>query len=331
MFRSELPRLTIGLPVYNGDNFLAKAVDAILGQTFTDFELILSDNASTDGTEAMCRAYAERDPRVRYHRNETNLGAAPNYNQTFALSKPTEYFKWAAHDDEMAPTYLEKCIAALDADPDAVLCQSLVALIDDGGATLQVYDSGLSETRTGTRPSERLRPCVLTAHRNTEIFGVIRREAFARTLLHGDFHGCDLVLLAELALQGRFLQVPEPLFRNREHKARYTRATKRWATADWHNTTRRQSRFGKAWPMVVLGFHGAVRRHVPDRLERWRCYAVLPRWWLVGGNSYRSLVDLVCVVSPSAYRSIDRVKARLLRERGEPWVERWLKRPGGAG
>src|SRR4051794_3298661 len=92
------PKLSIGLPVYNGENFLAHAVDSILAQDFRDFELIISDNASTDRTAEICRGYAESDPRVRYVRFETNQGGSRNFCYVFELARG-EYFKWAAHDD----------------------------------------------------------------------------------------------------------------------------------------------------------------------------------------------------------------------------------------
>src|SRR5882762_1549884 len=115
-----MPRISIGLPVYNGENFITDALESILGQTYTDFELIISDNASTDRTEALCKSYAARDPRIRYWRNAENLGAARNFNRVFELSSG-EYFKWTAHDDVLAPDYLEKCIEASDRDPSVVL------------------------------------------------------------------------------------------------------------------------------------------------------------------------------------------------------------------
>ena len=96
------PRVSIGLPVYNGDNYLAETLDSILAQTFTDFELIISDNGSTDRTEAICRRYAAQDHRVRYVRNPSNLGAARNYKRAFELARG-EYFKWNGHDDPLAP------------------------------------------------------------------------------------------------------------------------------------------------------------------------------------------------------------------------------------
>ena len=85
MANSE-PRVSIGMPVYNGENYLAQALDSLLAQTFTDFEIVICGNASTDGTEALCREYAERDARIVYRRNESNVGAAANFNKVFGGS-----------------------------------------------------------------------------------------------------------------------------------------------------------------------------------------------------------------------------------------------------
>ena len=115
------PRVSIGLPVYNGERFLARAIDSLLAQDFVDFELVISDNASTDGTGEISRDYAARDPRIRYHRNERNIGAVGNFNRTLDLASG-EYFKWAAHDDWCAPQFLGRCVEVLDDDPSTVLC-----------------------------------------------------------------------------------------------------------------------------------------------------------------------------------------------------------------
>ena len=113
------PRVSIGLPVFNGERYLARAIESVLGQDFRDLELIVCDNASTDRTPEICAAYARRDARVRYFRNPRNLGAGPNYDRCFRLARG-EYFKWAAHDDRLAPDYLSRTVAALDAAPEAV-------------------------------------------------------------------------------------------------------------------------------------------------------------------------------------------------------------------
>ena len=110
------PKLSLGIPVYNGAAYLAQLFDCLRGQTLTDYEAIISDNASTDATEQICRRVAAADPRFRYQRNARNIGAAPNFNRVFEQATG-QYFKWTAHDDLLAPTYLERCVAVLDDDP----------------------------------------------------------------------------------------------------------------------------------------------------------------------------------------------------------------------
>jgi glycosyltransferase involved in cell wall biosynthesis len=117
------PMLTVGMPVYNADRFLAKALDSFLGQTFKDFELLISDNASTDRTEEICREYAARDHRIRYFRNPQNMGAGWNFRRVYSLANE-KYYKYAAHDDFIEPTFLEECTAALEADPGLVLAHA---------------------------------------------------------------------------------------------------------------------------------------------------------------------------------------------------------------
>ena len=112
------PRVTLGVPVFNGGPFLPETLDSLLNQTFSDLEVVISDNASTDRTEEICRAYAARDPRVRYYRNDVNRGAAWNHNRVFELARG-EFFKWSAADDLCAPEFLTLCVAALDRDPAA--------------------------------------------------------------------------------------------------------------------------------------------------------------------------------------------------------------------
>jgi glycosyltransferase involved in cell wall biosynthesis len=103
---SKIPRVSIGLPVFNGEKYLAEALDSILSQTYRDFKLIISDNASTDRTEQICREYAAKDRRIRYYRNEKNIGAPKNFNRVFELSSG-KYFRWDAFTHPSAkPNYL---------------------------------------------------------------------------------------------------------------------------------------------------------------------------------------------------------------------------------
>src|SRR5687768_13669514 len=114
------PKVSIGLPVYNGADFIQACVASLLAQDYGDFEIVISDNASTDRTEEICRDLVAKDNRVRYFRNETNLGACPNYNKVFHHARG-EYFKWAAHDDECHPAMIRRCVEVLSASPSSVV------------------------------------------------------------------------------------------------------------------------------------------------------------------------------------------------------------------
>ncbi|WP_339379132.1 glycosyltransferase family 2 protein [aff. Roholtiella sp. LEGE 12411] len=207
------PRLSIGLPVYNGDKFLKEAIDSLLAQTFEDFELIISDNASTDKTEEICRAYAEQDKRIRYYRNEKNIGCACNFNRTFELSSG-EYFKWAAYDDLHAPDFLMKCVEVLDKDPTVILCHSHAYFIDKHGKFIQNYEIKLKTDLL--QPHKRFHE-LLSRHVNYQCYGVIRASALRMVPPMGSYAQADATLLLRLGLLGRFYEIPEYLFFARYH------------------------------------------------------------------------------------------------------------------
>lgn len=215
------PRVSIGLPVYNGDRFLEAAVHSVLAQTYDDFELIVSDNASTDRTPEILARFASVDPRVRVSRNQTNLGAGPNYDRCFHLARG-EYFKWFAHDDLLDPTFLEKTVAALDATPDAILCAVSILEIDPDDREIRRYKPDVPGVESPDQLTRFLgaamafNPCV-------DYFSLIRREALVGTGLHGNYGGSDRVLIAELALRGRWVRIDEPLFINRDFPERFSR------------------------------------------------------------------------------------------------------------
>jgi glycosyltransferase involved in cell wall biosynthesis len=211
---NDKPRASIGIPVYNGERFLKEALDSILAQTFEDFELIISDNASTDGTEEICKAYAAKDQRIRYYRNEQNLGAAWNFNRVFELSSG-KYFKWAAHDDLHTPDFLLKCVDVLDQNSDVVLCHSKVKIIDENGKFLQNYEVKLNTE--SPKPQERFHE-LLSKHLCYQIFGLIRASTLRMTSLIGNYGHADGVLLLRLGLLGRFYEIPEYLFFSRKHQ-----------------------------------------------------------------------------------------------------------------
>jgi glycosyltransferase involved in cell wall biosynthesis len=305
---SSLPAVSIGLPVFNGENYLAEAIESALAQSFGDLELLIQDNASTDGTAEICAAYAARDPRVLYFRNARNLGAAPNYNLAHARARG-RYFKWLAHDDRMCPGYLAATVAKLDATPDAVLCNSVVQYIDGEGAPIGIYDSGLAKADAGS-PAARFRSLVLDSHSCVDFFGLIRRSAMADSLLHGPFHGADRAFIAQMALRGRLVQLAEALVEMREHPHRYTRrqasATERRA---WHDAAHRHRIGFPVWRLY--GEYLKMVRSAPlSAADRVRCYGVLAQWWFLNWNSARAAVDLVAVLAPAAPGLAERLKTR---------------------
>jgi glycosyltransferase involved in cell wall biosynthesis len=217
-------RLSIGVPVYNGQRFLRATLDSILAQSFTDFELIICDNASTDETRAICLEYAAKDPRVRYFRNDRNIGPAPNYNRCFQESRG-ELFKWAAADDVIAPTFCQRCIEMLDRDPSLVAAYTRTTLIDDDGAVIRNYDWDLALDHAS--PAVRFARLVFVNHRRHnahEFWGVVRASALRRTTMKGSFPSADRILMSWWTLQGRMGRVEEHLFHNREHRQRSQRA-----------------------------------------------------------------------------------------------------------
>ncbi len=303
------PRVSIGLPVFNGANYVGQALDSILRQTFEDFELIISDNASTDDTPAICQSYAARDRRIRYVRSDRNRGASPNWNHTFELASG-DYFKWAAHDDVLHPEYLARTVAVMDAKPEVVLCQSLVEQIDAAGHPLSIYDSSLTGAGSPAA-ADRFATLVLQSHTCTELYGLIRRAALRRTRLHGAYHGGDRALLAELALCGRFVQIREPLLQVRDHPGRYTRSVAgSHEQLAWHDA-RRTGRPGIPSLRLYANYVAAVRRHLVDSGQRWRCFGHLLRWWTHNWNAARVAVDLVAVFVPGAWKTAEQVKWRV--------------------
>ena len=310
------PRVAVGLPVYNGENYLRIAIDSVLAQTFRDFELIICDNVSSDSTQAICSDYAERDPRVRYHRNPRNIGAAPNFNLTFELVSPSvEYFRWISHDDTMSPDSLEKSVQALDTHPDRVLCTSLIGMIDKDGNQTSVYDSKLDAARNSDRPSERFFDTALRKHNNYDTFGLIRRSALETSLMMPSYFAGEKTTVVELSLRGRFIHIPEVLFSIREHPQRATSAVSRlnWLSNE-DTSASRWLKIGSL--MMFLDYCHIVNQHVSAPAERLRCYQMLVQWWFRHNHAVEFIADTIAFVSPKAYLALQGLKHRLCGRRG---------------
>jgi glycosyltransferase involved in cell wall biosynthesis len=269
-----MTRVSVGMPVYNGARHVREAILSLLNQTFTDFELIISDNASTDETGLICEEFARRDSRIRYYRNTRNMGAAANYNRVFALSN-AEYFKWAAHDDICGPAFLEKCVQVLDNDRSVVLCYPKAILIDEVGDRISDYDDGFHLVSSSA--SERLRAYFTAPGVFHPVFGVIRRPALERTPLIANYVGSDLVLLAQLALSGKFHEVDDRLFGRREHLARSGNLPINQYARWWNPDNRGWWCYFPRWRWL-FEYCRAIKRADISTFEKYRCCVQLSRW-----------------------------------------------------
>jgi glycosyltransferase involved in cell wall biosynthesis/O-antigen/teichoic acid export membrane protein len=272
------PRLSIGLPVHNGDQYLPKAIEALLAQSFADFELIISDNASTDGTEEICRRYLALDGRIRCYRQPVNIGAAANHNFVVEQARG-EYFKWASHDDLYGRDLLLRCVEVLDANPAVVLSHTWEAFIDAEDNIIRRVDYQLASDSPSA--PERFSD-LLFVQGGDDLYGVMRTDVLRRTPLHGSYHHAERTLVAEMGLYGPFYQVPEVLYFRRDHpnRAERTRSTRRGRAANLD--PRRANRLRH--PLIRLhveyfwGYLGAIRRAPLSPLDRLRCYRHLAYW-----------------------------------------------------
>lgn len=270
------PRVSIGMPVYNGENFIRDALDSLLAQTYKDFELIISDNASTDLTEEICQKYAIKDQRIRYYRNKENIGPTRNYNQAFELSRG-EYFKWAAHDDVCAPRFLERCVEALDQNPSVVLSHPKTTIIDESGKFVRNQDDVRSAEEL--KPLDRYRSIIYECE-CYQVFGLIRSSILKKTDLIEPYAHGDGVLLAKLALLGRFIEIDEHLFFNREHPKMSTviAKNKNHLYTAWFDPAKKGKVTFPYW-RISKEYYGAITSEASlDWQEKLWCYWHLAIW-----------------------------------------------------
>jgi glycosyltransferase involved in cell wall biosynthesis len=272
------PRLTIGLPVYNGQKYVAESIEALLGQSFTDFELIISDNASTDDTGDICRGYEKQDPRVRYFRQPRNIGLAPNHNFVAEQARGG-LFKWASNDDLYARDLLERCIDALDKYPDVVLVHSWTARVDDSGVVTKAFEYPLNTA--SPRAPERFRSLLLVSGGDDD-YGVMRTEVLRRTAMKESYHHADRTIIAELSLHGRFYQVPDWLYFRRDHANRAERACptlrSRCANMDPRRADPLRNPAVRLYGEYVWAYVRAIQRAPLSAADRRECYRHLTHW-----------------------------------------------------
>jgi glycosyltransferase involved in cell wall biosynthesis len=303
-------KVSLGLPVYNGERFVKHAIQSVLDQTFTDFELIISDNASTDSTPGICEEFARKDPRIRYIRQEINVGAKANFNRVFEYSRG-DYFKWVAADDVCGPRYLELTVAQLDADPTAVLAHTLSRTINGKGeiVTTQemdarvIFDEGFPvrlqpEDRQRRldvpSPHSRFREILISTHWCFEIFALIRRQAMLATYPKLDYYGSDKVMLAQLSLLGRFIEVQELQFFRRAHHGNSTNMTV-IDRENWSRPPKTKWKLPTQFPCFV-GYTKAALTMPAKVSDRIRCLRVIVYFAAQSDRYYGIAAELLTLV-----------------------------------
>ena len=270
------PRLSIGLPVYNGEKLIAESIEALLGQSYEDFELIISDNASTDGTGDICRSYEKKDPRIRYIRQPHNIGLNPNHNFVVRQARG-ELFKMASHDDLYARDLLKRCIDALDENPQAVLAHSWEARIDKSGSVTEVLE--YSVAADAPRAPERFRSMLFDGW-DDYTYGVMRTKVLLQTRLHRSHHFADRTINTELCLHGPFYMVPDWLYFRREDPGRTHNYTirSRCAYLDPSRASRLRNPVARLYGEYIWGYVTAIREAPLSPADRRECYSYLARW-----------------------------------------------------
>lgn len=302
------PKVSIGMPVYNGENFLAETLDALLAQTMPDLEIVISDNCSRDTTAQIAQDYAAKDSRIKYYRSDRVIPPADNHTRAFELSTG-EYFKFAAHDDLHLPTFLERCLEVLEEDPNVAIVYPLVDIINSQGTIIKQYRYKLhSDADT---PSARFGALVRANHRlhgAYEIYGLGRYAAFRSIPPEGNYPRGDSVMLARLALLGKFHQIPEVLFLSREHEKRSVRqqpgrvvsGRSRLANyigqgpvppMEWWDPSKKNTITFPEW-RIALEYWRSIHDAPISATEKIKCYLQMLRWLLPTG-ALKLMRDLV--------------------------------------
>jgi len=289
------PRISLALPVYNGEKFIAGAIRSILSQDYCDFELIITDNASSDKTPEICREFAALDSRIRYFRNDRNLGAGPNYNLGFHLSTG-EYFKWCSSDDLLTPNFIGACLRVLETNPQVALAYGTTQSIDQNGNEIPLVGSTMPDTRDED-PARRFRNIINRVGTCYEIFGMFRRRQLLLSSLHRPYYGSDRALLVEMSLFGQFVHVPGIVFYNREHPKRSINIADKKMRALWHTADPKATRGLEHLTLLKHLVQLAIRHRRTARLSK--TLGAIFIWMMTPLQLLRYALEIVGIVMPS--------------------------------
>jgi glycosyltransferase involved in cell wall biosynthesis len=316
MSTKSQPIVSVAIPVYNSSRYLKETLDSILNQTFQDFEIVITDGRSTDATPEICRQYAAQDSRIHYYRSEDNYGPGWNYNQAFERSTG-KYFKWQAHDDLLAPEFLEKCVAVLEADPTVALCHCYAIHVDDHGNKISSSPEYAHLKSDHPKPSGRLRALLKIADDcGCEIFGLIRMSILQQMPRQGSYAHADFIFVCRVAMHGRFHQVPEPLFHYRMHTAQAMQTvptnqkgrrrllpfTGPLPPTDWWDPSKKGKPDFPTWRFYWLQLSFITQHSMPIG-EKIRCYGVLMERFFKGKDFVRLVIDCLLAIETTLLRT----------------------------
>ncbi len=302
----SIPKLTLAMPVFNGSNFIRNALDSILNQSFSDFELIICDNDSEDDTCAIVQAYAARDDRIQLIKNPRNIGASANYNLGFEHGRG-EYLKWCAHDDKLSTNYLEKCIEVLDRDSSVALAFGSTLGLTGKGEIVQPVGAETPSLESDD-PAVRFRQSLELSGTCFPIFGVFRRQNLAKSTLHRPYYGSDRAVLAEASLMGKFKRVEDAIFYNREHEQRSINIDDKVQRSLWQ--TGKKSRGAAAEHLQLTRHLFEIASRHRETVSPFRLYGHLLKRSLNPRQLGRFGLEIANIVSPTAAQAAKRVFVR---------------------
>jgi len=203
------PTVCVGLPVYNGGNLLSQAIESILSQDFENIQLIISDNCSSDNTEEICLRYQKMDERIKYHRLEENLGALKNFLNVFGLSS-APYFMWTSHDDLRERSFISKCLEKIESDPSIALVYPRSKVLDNNSRFMGIANDHVNTDQDN--PIERFRHLIWEIGMCNMFYGLYRSHIIKKVRAWNESLFGDNLILAEISLLGKIVQIDDPLF-----------------------------------------------------------------------------------------------------------------------
>ena len=271
---SPRPRVSFAIPVCNAERFLGRALDSLLAQNFKDFEVVICDNASTDGTQDLVRRYSERDGRVRYIRNEENIGQIENFNRVCELSRG-DFIRWMGADDWLEADYARKCVAALDGRPDAVGVTTQWRYMDDNG---EVNFLDVPGPRVDASTPTRRLHLTLKLLQNGEllfdpIYSLIRRNALERSAMLPVNRWTDRLLAFELCLIGPFCHLDDFLATRRD-----AREPRKIRIERWHKRYKGWKKREHRW-MLYVSYAKIVGRAPLTMWQKLNCWGIIFFYW----------------------------------------------------